>query len=460
MCLDGRGGYASQSLRQVFLIMHNAEQKNISTQPGAEKRKFLPVILSGGAGTRLWPVSTPQNPKPFMMMPDGKTLLEKTYERALGLPDAENILTITNADFLQKTKTIFGASGEEKNNEYILEPEGRNTAAAIGMAALHASLRHGPETIVLVMPADHIIEDHNEFYKSVEIGKILAGQGRIVTFGISPTYPETGFGYIEASGNDVLRFVEKPERSVAEKYIEAGNFYWNAGIFCFRTDVILDELKTHAPEIMEGILACYKISNDFQKVRENTFLNAGLYAGVPSLSIDYAVMEKTDKISIVPCNIGWKDIGSWNAIHSMANENAEGNRVIGKAFFEEARNCFVYSKERTVAISGVDDVIVIDAPSAVLVTKKDHAQKVGMITKKIQTTEYKPCVSRLEIDPGREYRGNTSVLWVVVEGGCMIKSQGQDIRLEKGGHSFLHAPFTVTNDPGQKLIAIEIKSGF
>ncbi|PZO82294.1 MAG: mannose-1-phosphate guanylyltransferase/mannose-6-phosphate isomerase [Micavibrio aeruginosavorus] len=369
--------------------MRGNKKEDIPKEIAASKRKFLPVILSGGAGTRLWPVSTQSNPKPFMRMPDGQTLLQKTYRRALGMQDAGTVLTVTNVDFIIQTKDVFRKCGEEANNEFILEPEGRNTAAAIGAAALHACVKYGPETVILSMPADHLIENQTEFYDRVATARVLAEQGRIVTFGIVPTYPETGFGYIEVSGRNVLRFIEKPTQKIAEEYTASGNFYWNAGIFCFRADTMLEEMKTHAPEVLNGIIRCYKASDGHGSESKIISMHADIFSKIPSISIDRAVMEKTERISVIPCEIGWNDIGSWTAVANTLPGDINGNRILGEAILEDAKNCFFYGNGRTVALCGVEDLIVVDTPDGLLIAKKEYAQNVGKMAAKLRKRE--PC---------------------------------------------------------------------
>lgn len=437
---------------------------------------LLPVILSGGAGTRLWPVSSARRPKPFMPLPGGGTLLQKTYERALGLPGVRDVLTVTNLALKRPAEEIFRiAQGNGNGSVFILEPEGRNTAAAIGMAAMHVSLIYGPETILLVMPADHVIEKRDEFSKNVLTGMTLAEQGRIVAFGVAPSRPETGFGYIEASGNDVLRFVEKPSRCLAEKYMSDGNYLWNAGIFCFRADSMLEEMKKHAPEIAETALRCYKASNGPDGEKGTIVLDAALFAKIPATSIDYAVMEKTNRMAVVPCDIGWNDVGVWSAFGGMMTADADGNRVAGNAVLHEATNCIVYGGHRVAALSGVDGLVVIDAPDALLVTKQDAVQDVGRIVAKLQEqgrgagaqvegreyawgrgTFLDKGVRRLEIYPGHCYEGCGPALWAVMAGACRMESDDRNARLERGGHRFMEEAFRIENDAQETLIAVEI----
>ncbi|MBN8777129.1 mannose-1-phosphate guanylyltransferase/mannose-6-phosphate isomerase [Thiomonas arsenitoxydans] len=351
-------------------------------------QKLLPVILSGGAGTRLWPVSREQHPKPFMQLADGQSLLQKTFLRAAALPGVEQILTVTNRDLVFKTKDEYAqVNPTAKATAYILEPFGRNTAPALAAAALWAEQHLGPDATLLVLAADHLITKQEAFAAAVSQACALAAQGKMVTFGIQPTAPETGFGYIEAEGNTVLRFVEKPTLAKASEFLSSGRYLWNSGIFCFRVDAVLRELSEHAPNVLESVQNCLGASAEVQgggisqvEMRPEAFEYA------PDISIDYALMEPSAEVAVVPCDIGWSDIGSWNALSDLQDADAQGNRILGEALLHDARNCYVQSPQRIVGLVGVHDLIVVDTPDAVLVADRSRAQDVKQITAQLKAS--------------------------------------------------------------------------
>jgi mannose-1-phosphate guanylyltransferase/mannose-6-phosphate isomerase len=274
--------------------------------------QFITTILCGGAGSRLWPVSRELHPKPFIRLADGQSLLQKAFLRGAQLPGVTEILTVTNRDLLFKTQDEFReVNSAELPMSFVLEPCGRNTAAAIAIAALQVAEKHGPDALMLVLAADHLIADQHAFEEAVLKARELAATGKLVTFGIKPDSPETGYGYIEAEGNKVLRFVEKPSLEKAQQYIQSGHFLWNSGIFCFTAGSMLAQMKQYCPEILAATTACAEKSRTAAgKGFAQIELDADSFANVPDLSIDYAVMEKSDQIVVVPCSIGWSDIGS------------------------------------------------------------------------------------------------------------------------------------------------------
>ncbi|MFA5593580.1 MAG: mannose-1-phosphate guanylyltransferase/mannose-6-phosphate isomerase [Micavibrio sp.] len=356
----------------------------------ARQKAIYPVIMSGGAGARLWPVSRPDMPKPFIRMPDGESLIEKTYIRAMGLPHVKGVLTLTNREFLFKTDEAYRghASEEGGENAYILEPVGRDTAAAVALSAVHAAMRMGPETILLIMPADHIIAKQKAFAEAVGQAARLAEAGKIVTFGIAPSRPETGYGYIQASGNEVVRFVEKPSLEVALSYLESGDYLWNAGIFCFRADVMLEEMKRHMPDILDGVMQCYRAARGSDGMEKPyVYLEEESFKQVRAVSIDYALMEKSDKTAVIPCDIGWSDVGTWASISETLNACEKNNRISGNVVLHEVKNCFIQGGARTIGVVGAEDLIVVDAEDALLITTHEHAQNVKKLVEKIRLSE-------------------------------------------------------------------------
>jgi mannose-1-phosphate guanylyltransferase len=340
--------------------------------------KLIPVILSGGAGSRLWPVSRLQHPKPFIRLQDGQSLLQKAFIRATGLKNVESLITVTNRDFFFKTEDEFGEVSHSKTFvSYILEPFGRNTAPAIAAAAITAFEEHGADAVLLVLAADHLISNQAAFQQAVIQATELALRGKLVTFGIQPDSPDTGFGYIEAEGNTVLRFVEKPSLERAKEYIASCRFLWNSGMFCFTAGAVLNEMRQHCPDILSSTGSCIKHSRaakgeNFSQLE----LDGESFIHVPDDSIDYALMEKSGQVAVVPCDIGWSDIGSWLALGDLQSPDENGNRIQGEAETHNTYNCTIHSQNRMVGAVGVSNLVIVDTPDALLVANKANSQDI------------------------------------------------------------------------------------
>ncbi|WP_017706512.1 mannose-1-phosphate guanylyltransferase, partial [Pseudomonas syringae] len=315
---------------------------------------LIPCIIAGGSGTRLWPVSREAMPKPFMRLPDGESLLQKTFLRAAGLSGVDRLLTVTNREVYFRTVDDYRQLNKSHARlDFILEPFGRNTAAAIVAAALHVSTLYGDDAQLLVLPADHLITDVAAFSRAVAAAQALAAEGWLVTFGIVPTAPETGFGYIEkgqalnADACQVARFVEKPDAAVAQGYLQSGLHLWNAGMFCMRADAVLRELQTHAPDVLSAVSTCMAASRRKEGGRELQIeLDSESFALTPDISIDYALMERSDKVAVVPCQLGWSDIGSWQAVRELSPVDAQGNHCNGETVLHDVSNCYIDSPKR------------------------------------------------------------------------------------------------------------------
>ena len=400
---------------------------------------FVPVILSGGAGTRLWPVSREALPKPFIKLPDGESLLQKTLMRAAALPGVAEIITVTNRDHFFLTRDEYGTADGLPPLDYLLEPFGRNTAPAIAAATLQAAGRFGADAVLLVLPADHLIGDQAAFAAAVAQARQLAAEGWLVTFGIRPTAPETGFGYIEAgpaignAGHKVARFVEKPSLDKAEAYLAAGNFTWNSGMFCFTAGAMLDALRAQAPELLAAVEATLA-ATDFAKLPP--VLAAEAFKQVPDISIDYAVMEKAKKVAVVPASFDWSDIGSWNALAELTQADARGNRVAGEAVMVDASNCYVQGEDRIVAAVGVDNLLIIDTADALLVADRTRAQDVKAVVQQLKLTAHdsvrhhrtvhRPWGSYTVLEEGQRFK----IKRIVVKPGASLSLQMHHHRSE------------------------------
>ncbi|PAJ77202.1 mannose-1-phosphate guanylyltransferase/mannose-6-phosphate isomerase [Burkholderia ubonensis] len=460
---------------------------------------IIPVIICGGAGTRLWPVSREAFPKPLLRLADGQSLLQKTYLRAQRATAAREIVVVTNRETYFLTKDECANVREAGNRlGFVLEPEARNTAAAIGAAAELIRREHGPEAVMLVLPADHLIADQAAFDAAVQQAAAAAIDGQIVTFGIHPTSPETGYGYIEydaAPSHDpasrkVTRFVEKPQLSVAEALVADGRHLWNAGMFCFTAQTILAELERHAPGVAAPVVhavdtASRSASSDGDYALE---LTPAAFRETESISIDYAVMERSANVYVVPCDIGWSDIGSWLSISSLTAPDERGNRISGHAQLHDADNCFVQSEARMVGLVGVHDLIVVDTPDALLVASAQRAQDVKHIVAglkqsnhsayRLHRTVHRPWgtytvleegerfkMKRIVVKPGAslslQMHHHRSEHWVVVSGCADVVNGERVISLQPNESTYIPAghKHRLINPGVLDLVLIEVQCG-
>jgi len=408
------------------------------------------IILCGGSGTRLWPISRTLMPKQFVKLFQDKSLFQLTVERNESLCNQQFIVSNAEQYFLAKDQLDEIDSIE---NKFLLEPIGRNTAPAIALACLALE----PEEIVLVSSSDHLIKNEKNYQKVLTEAQNLAMQDYLVTFGITAEYPEIGYGYIEAEGKNVKAFHEKPNIETAKSYIEAGNFYWNSGIFCFKAGIFLEELQKYSPEIYTTSKTAY------ENAKNDTMLRIAHddMQAIPEDSIDYAVMEKSTKVKVVASDIDWSDLGSFDALAEEFDKDSEGNSINENLIAINSKNNFVYGKERLISLVGIDDLIVVDTPDALLISKKGDSQKIKDIVKElkgrdsdlhhIHLTAHRPWgtytvledeeqykVKRIVVKPGKrlslQKHFHRSEHWIVVSGTATV-TVGDETRLIRPNES-------------------------
>jgi mannose-1-phosphate guanylyltransferase/mannose-6-phosphate isomerase len=443
------------------------------------------VILSGGSGARLWPLSREFYPKQLLRLTGDRTLLQQTALRTAGMEEvAAAPLLVCNEEHRFLVAEQVRELGHTPT-EIILEPTGRNTAPAITLAAL--SLERGnPESLMLVMPADHVIRDLDSFQRATRSGIELARAGALVTFGIVPTAPETGYGYIcRGEGNRVARFVEKPDIETAQGYLRSGKYLWNSGIFLMRVSVWLEEIARYRPDILH---ACRSAWDNGARDADFYRVDTSAFNACPSDSIDYAVMEKTDRAMVVPLDAGWSDVGAWSSLWNVSARDDAGNVSQGDVLSHGTRNTLVIAQHRLVATVGIDDMIVVETPDAVLVAHKDRAQEVREIVDrlkrdkrseyKIHRRVYRPWgsyegldvgarfqVKRLVVKPGAslslQLHHHRAEHWVVVKGTARVTRDGDVLLLSENESTFIPIGMKhrLENPGAIPLEIIEVQSG-
>lgn len=335
---------------------------------------MINLILCGGSGTRLWPISRTLMPKQFVKLFEGKSLFQRTVQVNSAYCKVQYVISNADQYFLAKDQLAVMHSDSPR---FLLEPVGRNTAPAIALACLSVD----PEAIVLVSPSDHLIKDVEAYAQVVGRARELAEQGNLVTFGIRPDYPETGYGYIESQGEDVLRFVEKPDRATAENYVASGNFFWNSGIFCFKAATFLSELEKYAPVMLSACKAAFE-----KAPREGTLVRIAHedMMAIPANSIDYAVMEKSQCVKVVPSSIGWSDLGSFESLYQELAHDDKGNTVNAKHLAIGSSNCLVMGSQRQITTIDLHDLMLVDTPDALLVAPRSSSQKVKEVVDELK----------------------------------------------------------------------------
>ncbi|ADU64965.1 mannose-1-phosphate guanylyltransferase/mannose-6-phosphate isomerase [Desulfurispirillum indicum S5] len=446
---------------------------------------MINLILCGGGGTRLWPLSRRHFPKQFTKILSGKSLFQKTVQRNLPLSSELFIVTSQEQYFIAKDQ-LHELSTDQSRTTFLLEPIGRNTAPAIALACFNLP----GEAIVFTTPSDHEIENTEQYIQAVNRAKELASQGHLVTFGISPTYPETGYGYIIADGENVDGFKEKPDRATAQQYIQSGASYWNSGMFCFTAQSYLQELKQHSPDIYDAALRAH---HNIRKDTEHCLrIQKEFMLDIPSNSIDYAVMEKSTHVRLVPCSFKWSDMGSFDALDTTQPKDDYGNTISSKFVHINSKNNLVLSSQRLIAGVDIQDLVIVDTPDALLVTKKQSTQKVRDLVDLISSqadprhlelleyhttvkrpwgeyfviAEFSTCkVKRITVKPGKrlslqkhQYR---SEHWIIISGTGEVTIDDRNQIYGEDSHIFIRqgAVHRVANTGASHLIFIEIQTG-
>jgi mannose-1-phosphate guanylyltransferase/mannose-6-phosphate isomerase len=440
--------------------------------------RVYPVLLAGGTGTRLWPVSRKLYPKQLVKFIGEDSLVQTTIKRLTPLLDPENIRIVCGEEHVHETARHMEEIGIISNGKIISEPCGRNTAPAILLAVLTISKKE-KDAILCIFPADHVIKDEKTFHAKLESAIRLAESNYIVTFGIKPHYPETGYGYIEGAQEmaegalKIKRFVEKPDRQTAKDYLTAGNYFWNSGMFTCKASVILEEFKCHQPGIFQPM--------EKMVVKKDRVTNQE-YGQLPDISIDYAIMEKTAKGVVLPSEFGWSDIGSWKSLYEFLPKGDYNNVIDGDVIARNTENCFILGRDRLIATNYIKNMVVVETPDSVFVSDLDNSRDVKSIVENLQTgdrreykqhtTVYQPwgnttmleqqndyTVKRMNIYPGASADLKQEKLKIkhlsVISGAGRIESSSGKRRLKKGQTILVSEGETVKiENPGEELLCV------
>ncbi|MFA6198776.1 MAG: mannose-1-phosphate guanylyltransferase/mannose-6-phosphate isomerase [Patescibacteria group bacterium] len=470
------------------------------------QKDICAVILAGGSGGRLWPLSRQNLPKQFLSLDGGVSMLQATINRLSPVIAKKNVLIITQEAH---------AKGESYHSllpyQSLFEPIGRNTAPAIALAAAYLT-SNGADPVMVVLPSDHVIKDEVRFRLYLDIAIQAAEEGKLVTFGIQPTRPDTGFGYIKTKSRidnngfqrcqddsthspafefrssvyDVERFTEKPDLATAERFLKEGNYYWNSGMFVWRASAILDEIQRHLPavyKVVETIRAESLAGGGFQQAVEKHFV------AMPSISIDHGVLENSDRVSLIPCDIGWNDVGSWQAVHEISGKDENGNALQGNVIAVDCKNSLIRAEKRLIAVIGVEDLCVVETADAVLIAKKDQTQRVREVVDALEekgATEHvqhmkvmRPWgnyavlevdpegfkIKRIEVAPGArlslQSHKQRSEHWVVVSGTATVTNGDEVITVHKNQSTYIPigAKHRLENRSSEPLHIVEIQVG-
>ncbi len=466
--------------------------------------KLLPVILCGGAGTRLWPLSRELSPKPFVHLPDGETLFAKTLARCAAVANALAPVVVTHKDHAHLARHAAKEAGFSAP-QMLIEPIARNTAAAVAVAAVHAKETYGEDVALFILTSDHLIAPITQFAEAAETARITAMTGKLVTFGITPTRPETGYGYVEAGealptgARRVKRFVEKPKLEVAKEYVASGRFFWNSGMFVLPVGQLIAEMQQHCPDVLNASLHAYRPSSIGAS---DLFIDQSHYANSPSISFDYAVMEKSAEVALVPASFAWSDIGSWNAFAEMLPADDTESRVYTapldpgrsragvapRVIAHDSARTYVHTNGRLIATLGVSDLTIVDTEDALLIAANDRAQDVKHIvdalkkegsdlarlplvvrrpwgTYEILNEEPGVKVKRIVVHPGAsislQLHRHRAEHWTVVAGSGEIEIDDKKIVATRNTTAFipLGAKHRIRNTGSEDIVFIEVQTG-
>ena len=447
--------------------------------------KTIPVILSGGVGSRLWPVSRSKRPKPFMWVDDDGSLLHHTFARLANLnPDC--VLSVTNQDY---RFAIANVAGEfDFQHHMILEPFSRNTAGAIGIAAKYGAEKYGDDAMMVVLPSDHVIRDVTTFTQTIQIAMDVATQGKLVTLGIEPTKPHTGYGYIKSGdaidgGFTVHKFVEKPDLATAQSYLDEGGYYWNAGMFVFMASTYLDSLQKHAPDVAQ-------IIDQIQTSDTDISIDDTIFSNMPDISIDYAVMEKSDNVAVVPAPFDWNDLGAWDSVAETLQRDDNNNRIQGQTYLHDTQNITVFSTsdDKVITTVGLDNITIVETRDAVLVSDSKKLQGVKDIVSHlsdinhdvvhVHRTEYRPWGTFTILDESEYHKAKQILVyphqklslqshqhrsehWIVVQGQATITNGDAIVTLNANQSTYIpqgnmHRLENKTDEP---VVIIEVQTG-
>jgi mannose-1-phosphate guanylyltransferase / mannose-6-phosphate isomerase len=452
------------------------------------------VILAGGSGTRFWPLSRHLYPKQLLRIIGDETLIQQTMRRVLHLLPAERVVISTTPAQADNIRYQLGEWKDALRENFVVEPEGRNTAPAIALAAT-CLLQRDPDALMLVLPADHVVQKDRRFQAAVKLGSDLAEKGHLVTFGIPPSRPETGYGYVRPDrrsllgsrsglkGHCVERFVEKPDAKTAARYLQSGNFYWNSGIFLWRADAILGEIARHQPRLAASMkrIGAALLAGDESRLSR-------LYKRLDSISIDHGVLERSSHAAVIPVDFGWSDVGSWSSLEEVAARDAAGNVVSGKVVDLGSRNSIIYTDRRLVATIGLSDMVVVDTPDATLVCPKDRSQDVKAVVEILKRqgapehlehrTVFRPWgaytvleegagykVKRVSVNPGGrlslQLHRQRSEHWVVIAGTARVTCGRRVFNLTVGQSTAIprNTPHRLENPGSAQLHIIEVQNG-
>ncbi|MGB8285931.1 MAG: mannose-1-phosphate guanylyltransferase/mannose-6-phosphate isomerase [Candidatus Aquirickettsiella gammari] len=468
---------------------------------------LIPVILSGGTGSRLWPLSREAHPKPFIRLNNSSlSLIQKTYERAVNIPKITQIITVTNTEYYHQSKKELArlnylANFSQIKFNFLLESSSRNTAPAIVLSALLTQQLVNPDTVLLILPADHVILNQKKFNTCVKAAYKLAQKGFITTFGVIPNKAETGYGYIKYtvdatinSGYLAASFHEKPSLEESQLFIEQGNYLWNSGIFCFTAKVLIQQFKKYAPGLYAQILNCWKQTAKnypFFQGNDRLDLDAKNFNKIEKISIDYALMEKIENLAIIPANFGWSDMGSWDEFSKQLKANQQGNRILGEAILEESYDTTVYNQYgsgRLITGLGLKNLTIVDTQDALLIAENSYIQQVKQLVEKLKDkgcesyrfhqTVYRPWgnftvleqshrykLKRIVVHPGAslslQSHQHRSEYWVIVKGIASVQNGEKKFTLQVQESTLIpiKTKHCICNPGENDLIFIEIQSG-